>query len=146
MKRKARGSVSIATILLIAVIAIAIIAIILLLLGFGGLGFGGGKGDGEGDGSVMADATVETTTLPEETTIATNEIIYTEVTISENSYIYQNREISLDDLIAELVSTEEKTPVKITDDNASQKAYTQLINALKENNIRYIEVTANGNE
>lgn len=61
------------------------------------------------------------------------------VSVSGNEYIYQNNKVSLDELIAQLTNAAEKIPVRITDADASRNAYTNLVEALRENQIRYIE-------
>ncbi|MBQ2823427.1 MAG: hypothetical protein IJF18_02500 [Oscillospiraceae bacterium] len=132
-KKKSRGFG-----FLIVLIIIAVIVAALLLLSKGGFGFGGGS-SGDGD-SVQVNATVSETAAETATEEAvTEEITYIEITISENTYIYQNRQAELDELIAELTSSADNAPVKITDDNASQDAYSKLIGALEENNISFIE-------
>ncbi len=136
MKVSLRGSGT----LLAIIIALAVIAVVAVILGLGGFGFGGGKGDGEGDGeAVEAIATVSETEASE---ITTEEIEYINITISENNYLYQNKTYTLDELISELNSLTDKMPVKLTDDNASQKAYSKLTAALEENRIRFIEGVA----
>ena len=61
------------------------------------------------------------------------------VTVSENEYLYQNSRLSLDELMDKLAVDAVNTKVKITDENASKRAYNNLINALEEKNISYIK-------
>lgn len=121
-----------------------------------GFGFGGGNGDGSSQGSgagdtttsvsaeatagaeITADTTAETV-LTAETTAAV-EIV--SVTVSGSDYLYENKSISLDDLLTLLKSLEAGTVVRITDDNASLNAYNALTDALGEANISYTEPAA----
>ena len=139
--------------LIVVLAAVAIVAAI-IYFGFGGFGFGGGKGDGEGEGdstvaAVSPDEPEETeaTEATEETTDEAipviEEIEYVNITVSENEYLYQNSKYSLEELLTELDSIPDNLPVKITDDNASLNAYRQLIEALDEHGIKYIEENMN---
>ena len=122
---------------LIIVLVVVAIAAVVLLLGFGGFGFGGGKGDGEGDGdSTSAAASVDE---PEETPVIEN-IDYINVTVSGNEYLFDNKKLSREELIDELTKISPNgIPVKITDDDAALDSYQQLIDALDEHKIKYIE-------
>ena len=123
-------------------IAIIIVVVIFALLG-NGLGFGFGKGDGSGEGtrdnntSTVSDATVDNETKP--TTEDVNKAATIAVTVFENDYIYQNKKTSLDDFIKELKVIDYAFVVEVTDDNASLKAYNNLIEALEEESIEYTE-------
>lgn len=120
--------------LIIGLVVVAVIAAV-ILLGFGGKGFGGGKGDGEGDGDTTSAAVSEET----EITPTIKDIEYINVTVSGNEYIYENKKLSLEELINELTDMTLDVPVKITDDDASLDAYQQLVDTLKEHKIKYIE-------
>lgn len=61
---------------------------------------------------------------------------YIEVTVSSTEYIYENKTISFEDLKDEILNTT-ISQVKITDDDASQKAYRQLTDFLDDNSIEY---------
>lgn len=130
MKKRYKGSVLLPFIIGILV-TVVIVAVIIFACG--GLGFGGGKGDGIGEGSVSAIEVFE-----EQTEITTEEIQYINITISGSDYIYQNQNLSLDEIINNILADKE-IPVKITDDNASLRAYDSLVKSLKDNNIKYIE-------
>ena len=123
-------------------IAIIIVIVIFTLLG-NGLGFGFGKGDGSGEGtrdnntSTVSDATVDNETKP--TTEDVDKAATIAVTVFENDYIYQNKKTSLDDFIKELKVIDYAFVVEVTDDNASLKAYNNLIEALEEESIEYTE-------
>lgn len=131
MKRTYRGAFWIP---LIIGIAVAVVIIGVLIYAFGGKGIGGGKGDGEGSESVSAESSISEDLQPE-----TESVNYINVTVSGSDYLYDNQKMTVDELISELNSIGEKFPVKITDDGASLKAYDNLVSALKENDIRYIE-------
>lgn len=62
-----------------------------------------------------------------------------EITISENRYYYNNSEISLESLIELFDGLDKNDTVKIHDDYASDKAYENLLSALKEREIPYTE-------
>lgn len=115
-------------------IAVAIVIVGIIIYAFGGKGFGGGKGDGEGSNSVSADSSIS-----EILQFETEAMKYMNITVSGSDYLFQNQKMTVDELMSELNSGEEKFPVKITDDSASIKAYDTLVKALKDNGIRYIE-------
>lgn len=107
-----------------------------------GFGFGGGKGSGSesGENAQQAMATVSETT----STMTTMNMEYVDITVHENSYIFNSDIYDLDNIDTLIKILEEDVPnytVKITDDNASAKAYLQLITAFDENKIKYIEVS-----
>ena len=62
-----------------------------------------------------------------------------EVTVSENTYIYDNHEISFDELMEILDTLTEGDVVKISDDNASLDAYSKLTSAILERGLSYID-------
>ena len=107
-----------------------------------GFGFGGGKGSGSesGENAQQAMATVSETT----STMTTMNMEYVDITVHENSYIFNSDIYDLDNIDTLIKILEEDVPnytVKITDDNASSKSYLQLITAFDENKIKYIEVS-----
>lgn len=125
-----KGAIPVVLIIVLAVIAV--VALVGLLTD--GFGLGGGKGDGEGEGNVSAQQSE--TEAPE---LVVEELDFLNVTVSENEYLYQNSRLQLQELIDRLLTDAADTKVKITDENASKRAYENLINALEENNIRYIK-------
>ena len=62
---------------------------------------------------------------------------YIEVTVSEDKYFYENHEILYDDLIKVLDELDVNTAVKISDENATLKAYESLTKALVEREILF---------
>lgn len=118
-------------VVIIAVIVVVGVGVYRLVKG---LGFGGGSGDNEGEGN-----TVDISEEAEEIAPIIEEMEYVSVSVSGNEYIYQNNKVSLDELITQLTNSTEKIPVRITDADASRNAYTNLVEALRENQIRYIE-------
>lgn len=135
MKRRYKGAFWIP---LIIGIAVTVVVIGIIIYAFGGKGFGGGKGDGVGSNSVSSDSSISESSITETETME-----YINITVSGSDYIFQNQKMNIDELMSELNSTEEKFPVKITDDGASIKAYDALVEALKDNDIRYIEQESN---
>lgn len=143
--RVAKGF-SIAT-LIIIITAIAVVGGVLYFIGHGGLGIGGGKGDGEGSGN--AEIVPAIASVSETTEMTTHEIEYINITVDENNYLYNNKKYDLsqiDELISVIKGSEEKLTIRITDENASFKAYELLTETLKENNYRFIEVTEDDEE
>ena len=118
-------------VVIIAVIVVVGVGVYRLVKG---LGIGRGSGDNEGDGN-----TVEVSEEAEEFTPIIEEMEYVSVSVSGNEYIYQNNKVSLDELITQLTNSAEKISVRIMDADASRNAYTNLVEALRENQIRYIE-------
>lgn len=120
--------------------------------GFGGGGNGDGSSQGSGAGDTTTSVSAEATTGAETTADTTAETVLTaettaavetvSVTVSGSDYLYENKSISLDDLLTSLKSLEAGTIVTITDDNASLNAYNALTDALKEANISYTEPAA----
>lgn len=66
-------------------------------------------------------------------------VVVIEITISEDKYIYENHSIELDALVKEITTIEGKVIINITDENATQKAYQELINELDKIHIEYSE-------
>lgn len=130
MRRDQRGFAWLA---LVKWIVVIVVVAAVFWLGFG-IGKGKGKGGQEGDGD-----TVEVSEEAEEITPITEEMEYLTVSISGSDYIYQNSKVSLDELMTQLTNSSVNVPVRIADDNASRNAYTDLIEALREKHIRYIE-------
>lgn len=62
---------------------------------------------------------------------------YIEVTVSEDKYFYENHEISFEELVEVLDGLDENTSVKISDENATLKAYESLTKALEERKITF---------
>ncbi|MBD5080435.1 MAG: hypothetical protein HDT44_01565 [Ruminococcaceae bacterium] len=62
---------------------------------------------------------------------------YIDVTVSEDKYFYDNKEISLEDFLKVLEGIDANTAVKITDENATLKAFEELTKALLERKIPY---------
>ena len=60
-----------------------------------------------------------------------------EITVSEDRYFYDNREISYDDLIKMLDGLDGNTAVTVNDDNAALNVFEKLTKALEEREIPY---------
>ena len=124
--------------IIIAILVIVAVAVGAFLLGKGGLGFGGGKGDGEGDGDAApAIATVSV----EEEKPETEEITTVELRVNGNEYIYNNDKYSLDEVqaLVDKIKELDDISVKLVDDNASEKAFQAIEQALKDTNIRIVK-------
>ena len=130
-----KGAFPIGVIIVVAVIAVA--AAVALGVFTNGFGLGGGKGDGEGEGNVSS---VQSESEKSEPVV--EELDFLNVTVSENDYLYQNSRLQLDELMSKLVTDAAETKVKVTDENASKRAYKNLINALEDEHIRYIKADA----
>lgn len=122
-------------------IIIAVVAVIAVTVGifFGKGGFGGDKGNGKGDGNTSQVMIEDDDT--EKSEPVTEELLYLELKINENEYIYNNNKYSIEDmeLLINEIKEEDKLSVKLVDEEASEKAYDFVKNALKENNIKFIE-------
>ena len=127
-----KGAVHIAIIIAI----VAVVAVVIVGIATGGFGLGGGKGDGEGEGNVSEAGSEQATEVSEP---VVEEVDFLNVTVSENEYLYQNSRLSLEELMEKLAADAVNTKVKITDENASKRAYNNLIDALEEKNIGYIK-------
>ena len=133
IRRLTNNKGAVAAIILVAVlVVIAIVAVVGFLTD--GFGLGGGQGDGEGEGNVPDTQSETDVSQP-----VIEELDFLSVTVSENEYLYQNSRLQLDELIDRLVTDAADTKVKITDENASKRAYENLIAALKEKKIHSIE-------
>lgn len=126
-----KGSVA-AIALIVVLVVVAVVAVIGFLTD--GFGLGGGQGDSEGEGNVSASESESETPEP-----LVEELDFLSVTVSENEYLYQNSRLQLDELMERLVTDAADTKVKVTDENASKKAYQNLIAALEDKKIHYIE-------
>lgn len=124
----------------------AVAAAVINFRGCGGLGFGNGKGDGDGEGTADRTVSVEVTTADEQeqtetTEITTEEISVVELKVNGNEYIFDNTKYSVDetDKLIEDIKAKASTSVKLVDEDASEKAFTTIKQALKDNNISFTE-------
>ena len=129
-----------------------IIAVLMIIAGLGfGKGFGFGNGDGSGSGnsdntsiSENQETSGETAENEpaEETTaeIPPESVIYIQVTVSGSTYVTDGNETTLESITE--IAKGDNIIVRITDDNAVADAMDNLISALEENNISYVEPTA----
>ena len=134
MIRRLTNNKGIGAAAIIIVVAAAVVILAVVGIFTDGFGLGGGQGDGEGEGNVSS-----VPSESEEPEPVLEEIDFLNVTVSENEYLYQNSRLQLDELIDKLVIDAADTKVKITDENASKRAYENLIIALEDKNIRYIK-------
>ncbi|MEE3404693.1 MAG: hypothetical protein VZR73_11485 [Acutalibacteraceae bacterium] len=124
-------------------LVVVVAVVIFLLFKFGLLPFGKGSGNGgSGTGTssvaeVSEAAEAETEVPAPAVTTTVEEKIYVDVTVSGNSYLYQNSTLELDALLAELEKLDDEITVRITDEKASLKAYENLTKALDEKKISF---------
>lgn len=124
-KSKNKGAVPIGLIILLVAVVVAAV----VFFACKGFGFGGGNGDGAG--SDVADNSNAVSVV--------EELEYINVTMSGNEYIYDNKKVTLDELVDSIKSLDRNLPVKIADEGSSLKAYKELKTKLSENNISFIE-------
>lgn len=122
---KNKGAVPIGLIILLVAVVVAAV----VFFACKGFGFGGGNGDGAG--SSVADNSSAVSVV--------EELEYINVTVSGNEYIYDNKKVTLDELIDSIKSLDKNLPVKIADEGSSLKAYKALKAKLSENSISFIE-------
>ena len=113
--------------LIIALVAVVVAAVVFFACK--GVGLGGGNGNGEG--SDVADNSDAVSVV--------EKLEYINVTVSGNEYIYDNKKVTLDELVDSIKSLDRNLPVKIADEGSSLKAYKELKTKLSENNISFIE-------
>lgn len=137
---------------ILVVVAIAAI-IIFILIHFKGFGFGKGNGSGQSnsgsEGSSVSDEfqsssenepSSKVETVPEAIETTVEEVVYVSVTVQGRGYLYQNAGIELNALMDDLKKIEGNFVVRITDENASKKAFDDLTSALDKEHISYEEV------
>lgn len=113
--------------LIIALVAVVVAAVVF----FACKGFGLGGGNGNGEGSDVVDNSDAVSVV--------EKLEYINVTVSGNEYIYDNKKVTLDELVDSIKSLDRNLPVKIADEGSSLKAYKELKTKLSENNISFIE-------
>ena len=131
---------------------IVVIIVIILLFNFFGGGLGGSNGTSHEISNVSHYTNTSNTEIIQVTPVAeenhreeqsdeTDEPlrVIVEISVVENTYIYNNERITLDDFMAHLAGIEKDLTVEIKNDNAAKRAYDNLIKRLKEKKIRYIE-------
>ncbi len=120
-----------------AIIVMILIVIIVLLVIFGkGFGLGGGSGDGD---SVPAAGTVSESETTAETPAETENINYVEVTVSEDSYIYENNTVELPELIEKLKTAGCEVHINV-EDSATANALDRLHTELDGSGIVYSDI------
>lgn len=127
----------------IIIILLILIAIAVFLFWKGGFGFGNGRGNGNGNSEAAVPANAEVSSEAQSETsesIEIQETTYFEITVSGNSYNFQNKTYeSIDELMNAIDSTGDKLDARITNEEASKNAYDNLVDALKENGFAIIE-------
>ena len=89
------------------------------------------RGSGTGnDGAIPAVAPIERNTERME---------YLEVTIDGSDYYLKDEKAEIADIISAVEEDDDLSAVRITDKDASQKAFRELVSQLEEHRIKYIE-------
>lgn len=127
IKNKSKNKSAVPIGLIILLVAVVVAAVVF----FACKGFGFGGGNGDGTGSDVADNSDAVSVV--------EELEYINVTVSGNEYIYDNKKVTLDELIDSIKSLDKNLPVKIADEGSSLKAYKALKAKLSENSISFIE-------
>ncbi|MBQ4282812.1 MAG: hypothetical protein IJB96_02665 [Lachnospira sp.] len=123
-KGKGRGKKFVGT----AVLLIVALFVLGFLIGKFGFGFGG-QGDGEGESASQTQTSSE---------LSTNSKNMIAVSVVENDYLFENKKITLDELMTKLKAMD-NICVEITSDNAALKTYNSLTDKLKAEGIEYVE-------
>lgn len=125
--------------LVIVIIAAALIVLALLglLKGFG-LG-GSGNSHGSAPASSLQSAAPSTAEEPLATPEKSELQDVIAITVAENEYLLNNQRVELQEIEAAVLECEQEVIVKITDDNASRKAYKGLVDLLDDLDVSYTE-------
>ena len=133
---------------ILAIIVVIVVIAVVAMLGIG-LGFGKGSGDGSGDGktntSQEAINTEEHNMVEEQTEGEQDEAgndsegTIIKVSVVGNEYFYENERVSLDDFISKFEKLEGEVVVEVKDDNASLRAYNNIIESLEELKVSITE-------
>lgn len=124
----------------LVVMGAVVLVVAILYFGFGG-GFGGGNGNENGEGNTkVTEATLEEMKeKPTDKNADDSKGAILAITIVGNDYFYQNERMDLETLLDTIKQVESNFVVEITDDNASLRAYNDLIDKLEKSYIRYVE-------
>ncbi len=128
------------------VLFVLIIVLVVIALLFGcSFGIGIGKGDGKGEGESGSDENVEQNVDENKDPEQVSDIEKTDdrilrITVSGNGYIFDNQEVSFDDIKEALRKENDEVLVEITDSKASKNAYDDLIKLLDELGLKYFEM------
>ena len=120
--------------------------IIVLLLGVAWLLRGcdqffgkGGEGEGSSSGSASTASVAESTeAVDADAQTSGEEVTYFDVSVSEDGYIHDSHQYTLDEVIEEMKALEGGFVVRIYDENAAQNLYSELTDRLKSEGIEYI--------
>ena len=121
-------------------LGIVIIVLVIVFLFGKGAGFGGGKGIGNSEATTSSVTTADSDSASSSSTSSINDSQnILKISVTDNNYIYENRSVTLDEIITAVDTAGESSIVEITDDSASLQAYEKLLQQLDEHNIKYIE-------
>lgn len=105
----------------------------------------GGEGEGSSSGSTSTASSVSTASTAESTQAVDadaqtsgEEATYFDVSVSEDGYIHDSHQYTLDEVIEEMKALEGGFVVRIYDENAAQNLYSELTDRLKSEGIEYI--------
>lgn len=142
----------------ILIVLLVVTVIALIFFGIGG-GFGGGAGSGEGDGNSKVEAFEDNNSITE---VIEEDVIpkaepteepseeqedgadifegaVLAINVVGNDYFYNNERIALEEFMVIAKEVEGELVVEVKDDNASLKAYNNLLDELDAVNIDYVE-------
>lgn len=114
---------------------IIIVAVILFLKSCGGFGIGLGFLPGTGAGFLKGTADNEMHADEELKEKGNTE----EISIIDDKYIYNNQEISIDELLSKLESKGSNLRISINADKATKNAFDKLVDKLDENEMIWEE-------
>ena len=105
----------------------------------------GGEGEGSSSGSASTVSTASSVSTAESTEAVDadaqtsgEEVTYFDVSVSEDGYIHDSHQYTLDEIIEEMKALEGGFVVRIYDENAAQNLYSELTDRLKSEGIEYI--------
>ena len=144
-KKKKKGSGA-GLFILILLLIIAVLLALLLLDPFGwGLGGFGGSGSSQASSGQAQNAAASQNTEDTEADIAPDEpqTVNIEVTVKGATYIMNDNEVTIDDIVAEAKSHEnDDVIVTVRDDSATLNSVDDLRNALDKESIQCVIVSA----
>lgn len=100
-------------------------------------GFGLGSGLGLGNDTQNAEATQSVSASEEQAEVSTQEI---NIEVAGDQYLWNGEEVTLDTIKTNLDGLEENTKVIMTDNEAVQNAYQEVLDVLNESNIQFDQV------
>lgn len=122
------------------IVASIIIAMVIAIIFFIILGHSGSRtGDGANKGQESVVSKEMHNDKKEESKVETEELMYSELKISGNEYIFDNCKYTIDEINTLIDKIDKGISIKLIDEEASEKAYESIKDALKESSIKFIE-------